>query len=111
MKLAGIIGRVTLSVQEPSYRGGRFLLAMPLSKEQLLGAPLVPPAKGNSIVVWDELGAGVGDIIGFTDGGEAAAPFKQPTPVDAYCTAIIDHFNYSPPGVDKVAHGPVALEA
>jgi microcompartment protein CcmK/EutM len=46
--------------------------------------------------VYDDLGAGVGDIIGYVEGAEAAAPFKNPTPVDAINTAIIDRVFYNP---------------
>ena len=97
MRLGHVIGRVTLSKQDPAYHGGRFLLVQPLAKEQLRGAPMTPLAPGNSLVVYDNLGAGLGHIIGFTEGSEAAAPFEQPTPVDAFNAAIVDEFFYSPP--------------
>src|SRR5882724_11992210 len=97
MRLGHVIGRVTLSKQDPAYKGGRFLVVQPLGKEQFKGAPMTPLAKGNSLVVYDYLGAGVGHIIGFTEGAEATAPFEQPTPVDAFNAAIIDQIFYTPP--------------
>jgi len=97
MRLGHVIGRVTLARQDPSYRGGRFLLVQPLSKEGFKGAAMSPLAKGNSLVVYDSLGAGVGHIVGYTEGSEAAMPFDQPTPVDAYNAAIIDQIFYTPP--------------
>jgi len=39
----------------------------------------------------------VGHIIGFTEGAEATAPFAQPTPVDAYNTAMVDEIFFKPP--------------
>lgn len=48
-------------------------------------------------VVYDQLGAGTGDLIGFVEGAEAAAPFDVPTPVDAYNAALIDRVHYQPP--------------
>lgn len=96
MRLGHVIGRVTLSRQDPAFGGARFLVVQPLSREQLAGAPLVPLAAGNSIVVYDNLGAGVGHIIGFTEGAEATAPFKDPTPVDAFNAAIVDAIHYAP---------------
>lgn len=97
MRLGHVIGRVTLSRQDPAFTGARFLVVQPLSREQFQGAPLVPLAKGNSVVVYDNLGAGVGHIIGFTEGAEATAPFKDPTPVDAFSAAIVDAIHYAPP--------------
>lgn len=97
MKLGHVIGRVTLSQKEEAYKGGRFLLVQPLSGNQLKGGSLQPLAKGNSVVVYDHLGAGTGDIIAYSESGEASAPFDYPTPVDAYCAAIIDTITYEPP--------------
>ena len=97
MRLGTVIGRVTLSQQEPVYSGGRLLIVQPLSKEQFGGAPAQPLAKGSSVVVIDQLGAGQGSIVGFTEGAEASQPFAGPAPVDAYCACIIDQIYYQPP--------------
>lgn len=98
MRIAQIIGTVTLNTQDPSYKGGRFLVGMPLSRQQLGGAPLHPfPEKANSLVIYDNLGAHTGDLIAFSESGEAAAAFELPTPVDAYNCAILDTINYDPP--------------
>jgi ethanolamine utilization protein EutN len=43
-----------------------------------------------SIVVYDQLGAGVGQTIGVCESTEATRPFQKPTPIDAYCAALID---------------------
>lgn len=96
MKFARIIGRVTLSVADPSYKGGRFLLGMPCgpdTPEPIRGQPL---PKGNSLVIYDQLGATDADLVAYTDGGEAAAPFSEPTPCDAYNAAILDGVFYEP---------------
>jgi ethanolamine utilization protein EutN len=97
MRLGHVIGKVTLSKQDPAYKGGRFLLVQPYAKEQFKGAPMTPLAKGLSLVVYDNLGADLGHTIGFTEGAEATAPFDQPTPVDAINAAIIDKVFYTPP--------------
>jgi microcompartment protein CcmK/EutM len=97
MRLGNVIGRVTLSQQDAAYSGARFLLVQPLSPAQMGGAPLSPLAKGSTVVVYDNLGAGPGQIIGFTEGAEASAPFEQPTPVDAFNAAIVDRIFYNPP--------------
>lgn len=97
MRLGQVIGKVTLSSAEPALRGGRYLLVQPLSGAQMSGAPLEPLAPGSTLVVYDELGAGLGHVIGFTEGAEAAMPFAQPTPVDAYNAAIVDTMFHTPP--------------
>lgn len=97
MRLGHVIGKVTLSAQDPAYRGGRFLLVQPFAREQFQGAPMTPLAKGLSLVVYDNLGADLGHVIGFTEGAEATAPFTDPTPVDAFNAAIVDEIFYTPP--------------
>ncbi len=97
MRLGHVIGKVTLSKQDPAFKGARFLLVQPFAKAQFQGAPMTPLAKGISLVVYDNLGADLGHTIGFTEGAEATAPFDQPTPVDAFNAAIIDQIFYTPP--------------
>ncbi len=97
MRLGHVIGRVTLSKQDPAYKGGRFLLVQPFDKEKFRGGAVTPLAKNPSLVVYDNLGAGIGHIIGFTEGAEATAPFDQPTPVDAFNAALVDTIFYTPP--------------
>ena len=96
MRLGHVIGKVTLSRQDPAYLGGRFLLVQPWSAAKYAqpGALLASDA---GLVVYDALGAGVGSIVGFTEGSEASKPFASPTPVDAYCAAIIDEVFHQPP--------------
>ena len=97
MRLGTVIGRVTLTQQEPVYSGSRLLVVQPLSKEQFAGAAAQPLAKGSSLVVIDQLGAGDGTIIGFTEGAEASQPFDGSAPVDAYSACIVEQIFYQPP--------------
>ncbi|MBL9206414.1 MAG: EutN/CcmL family microcompartment protein [Opitutaceae bacterium] len=97
MRLGYVIGRVTLTLADPALIGGRFLLVQPLNHAQFAGAPMVPLAKGSSLVVYDELGAGEGQVVGFTEGAEATMPFAKPTPVDAYVATLVDRIQYTPP--------------
>ena len=98
MRMGTVIGRVTLSVRHPAFRGERLLLTAPWKKDTFGGKRVFDPA----IVVYDQLGANVGQEIGISEGREAACPFERPTPVDAYCAALIDEF-YCPP--EKKAGG------
>lgn len=97
MKIARVIGKVILNNQDPSYRGGRFLLAVPCKPDEA-GKEL---SKGNSFVVFDQLGASGGDLIGYSDGGEAAAAFTRPTPCDAYNCAILDRVVWQPHSIQN----------
>jgi ethanolamine utilization protein EutN len=85
-----VIGRVTLSVRNKRYVGERLLLTLPWKTGTFAGDAKHDPA----IVVYDQLGAGVGQTIGISEGREAACPFEKPTPVDAYCAALVDEFFY-----------------
>ena len=83
-----MVGRVTLSKFHPSLKGGRFLIALPMPLEALMEDS---PKRGEEVVLYDNLGAGVGDLVGLSEGREAANPFgKVKTPIDAYCACILD---------------------
>lgn len=90
MRMGTVIGRVTLSVRSPRYIGERLLLTLPWKTDTFNGEEKYDPA----IVVYDQLGAGVGQQIAVSEGREAACPFEKPTPVDAYCAALVDEFFY-----------------
>jgi carbon dioxide concentrating mechanism protein CcmL len=47
-------------------------------------------------VVYDNLGGGLGQTIGYIEGREAASPFDRPTPIDAINAALIDNIFYHP---------------
>ncbi len=90
MRMGTVVGRVTLSVRSNKYVGERLLLTLPWKTDTFSGAEKFDPA----IVVYDQLGAGVGQNIAISEGREAACPFPKPTPVDAYCAALVDEFFY-----------------
>ena len=98
MKLGTVIGRVTLSRAVDSLQGGRFLVVSPLSREQFAAGLNAPAGMGKdpSLVVYDDLGADVRQVIGYEEGREAAQPFAQPTPVDAINAVLVDEIFYSP---------------
>jgi ethanolamine utilization protein EutN len=98
MKLGTVIGRVTLSRSEKTLTGGRFLVVSPFSREQYAKGIDAGAGMGQdpSLIVYDDLGGGVGDVIGYEEGAEAAQPFEQPTPIDAINCALMDEMFYSP---------------
>src|SRR6266540_3206329 len=98
MRLGQVVGRVTLSVAVPGLDGARWLLVSPYTREHMQQG--AEPPRGLSreptLVVYDDLGAGVGDTIGFVEGREAAMPFPQRTPIDAIDVAIVDDVTHRP---------------
>lgn len=99
MRVAQVIGRVTLSISDPSFKGGRWLMVNPLDAGQYNDACHKAPSLTNqsSFVAYDNLGAGDGDIVGVVEGAEATAPFDFPIPIDAITVAIFDSLSYQPP--------------
>ncbi len=88
MRIATIIGTVTLARTHPSMVGARYRLAVPLTLANLTGES---DEIAEELVVYDELGAGIGSRIALSEGGEAAQPFRpEIKPVDAYNAAILD---------------------
>jgi ethanolamine utilization protein EutN len=88
MRIAEVIGTVTLSHVHPSLSGARWIIGVPFSLTALQQG-LAPD--GEDVVIFDNLGAGNGNKVGFSEGGEAAAPFlPERKPVDAYCACILD---------------------
>jgi microcompartment protein CcmK/EutM len=98
MKLGTVIGRVTLSKSVDSLKGGRFLVVSPFSREQFERGLDAAASFGTDpgLVVYDDLGGGVRQVIGYEEGREAAQPFAKPTPVDAINAALVDEIFYSP---------------
>lgn len=88
MRIAEVIGNVTLNQCHPSFSGANLRLAIPMSVEEIQNNSA---AQGDCLVVWDELGAGVGGRIAVSQGSEAAQPLRPKiAPIDAYCAAILD---------------------
>ncbi len=98
MRLGTVIGRVTLNVTVPALKGARWLIVSPFTREHFQRGTETPPgmSKDPSLVVYDDLGGGVGQTIGFVEGREAAQPFEGPSPVDAINAALVDEIFYNP---------------
>ena len=98
MKLGSVIGRVTLSKAAPELKGARWLIVSPFTREHFQRGAVTPVglSKDPSLVVYDALGGGVGQTIGYIEGREAAQPFEQPIPIDAINAALVDEIYYNP---------------
>jgi len=88
MRIAEVIGTVTLSRMHPALEKQRWIIAVPFSLKALQQNLA---ADGEDVIALDELGAGNGQRIGISEGVEAAMPFHpERKPLDAYCAAILD---------------------
>ena len=98
MRIADVIGTVTLNSVHPSMAGARFKLAVPVSWDDLAGRQ---PTPLEEVVVYDELGADIGCRIALSEGREAAMPFHPGVkPVDAYNAAILDTLKFDPSEIE-----------
>jgi ethanolamine utilization protein EutN len=88
MRIAEVIGTVTLSRIHPTLEGGRWVIGVPYSLKALRDG--LPP-DGEDVVIYDNLGAGYGQRVGVTEGTEAFSPFHpERKPIDAFCSLLID---------------------
>ena len=88
MRIAKVIGTVTLNRCHPSFNGASLRLIVPLSLAELKGQQ---QPQADEMVAWDENGAGLGSLIAISEGAEASQPFRpELKPVDAYASAILD---------------------
>lgn len=91
MRVAEVIGKVTLSQHHPALTGARWVIGVPLSAAGLQDRR---SGRGEPIVIYDELSAGDGATIAVTESAEASAPFHpDQKPIDAYNAAILDSIN------------------
>lgn len=84
MQLAKVLGSVVATTKHDSLVGVRLLLLQPQDEN---GVP-----DGDAIVAADPLQAGVGEIVEWTTGREAALALPVTySPVDASVVRIVDH--------------------
>jgi len=94
MRIADVVGTVTLNSVHPSLVGASFKLVVPLGWDDLAGRGAEALEE---IVAFDALGAGEGCRIALSEGREAAMPFHpEVKPIDAYNAAILDRLEYDP---------------
>jgi len=102
MRIGKVIGTVTLNRAHPTMTGARFRLVVPLSLENLTGRS---DAAAEELVVYDEMKAGIGNLIAISEGREAAQPFHPDVkPVDAYNAAVLDSVQVNLPELEQPSH-------
>jgi microcompartment protein CcmK/EutM len=90
MRFGKVVGQVTLHRTYDTLVGGRFLIVEVQDRFSLAGHKR---KTSESLVVFDHLGAGLGQLITFSESREACMPFypEKRVPIDAYCAALLDH--------------------
>ena len=94
MRVAKVIGKVTMNAGCAELRPGSYLLVRTFNRHSLAGKN-----EGNdeTLVMYDELAAREGDLVGLVEGREATAPFwPDKAPFDAYNACIIDTVDFRP---------------
>ena len=93
MRFAKLIGTVTLNQSVAEFEAATLKAVVPLNLNELRRKDT---NSADFLVMWDELGAGNGDLVALSEGGEAAQPFRPALkPVDAYNAAILDELDVS----------------
>jgi microcompartment protein CcmK/EutM len=88
MRIAKVVGTVTLSRAHPDLQGGVLRAVEGLDRTEQIDDAVWG---GELMVAWDGVGAGVGDLVAMAEGPEAAQPFRPKIkPLDAYLAAILD---------------------
>ena len=89
MRIGRVVGNVCLQPLYDTLVGGRFLVVEVQDRHVLAGKPRQTT---EALVVYDHLGAGIGETIAFSESREACMPFypEKRVPIDAYCSAILD---------------------
>jgi microcompartment protein CcmK/EutM len=94
VRIARVIGKLTLNQQLPDLRPGSYLVVRTCNRGTLAGRN-----EGNdeTLVLYDSLGAREGDLVGLVEGREATAPFyPEKVPYDCYNACILDSVNFRP---------------
>lgn len=94
MRIARVIGKVTLNRRLPDVVPGSFLIVRPYNRGTLAGSN-----QGNdeTLVLYDNLAAREDDLVGLVEGREATAPFwPEKVPYDAYNACILDSLSFEP---------------
>lgn len=95
MRIARVIGQLTMNDSHDSFHGGSLKLVVPLLLDQLNNE--AADVQGDELLAaWDQFGSGTGSLVAISEGPEASRPFRPDLkPVDTYIAAILDdvHLN------------------
>lgn len=94
MRIARVIGKIVLNQKLPEVLPASYLIVRPLNRGSLVGRN-----RGNDeeLVMYDDLGSDVGDLVGLVEGREATSAFyPKKVPYDAYNACILDSYDFKP---------------
>ena len=94
MRVARVIGKVTLNRQLPDILPGSYLVVRTCGRSAMAGKGA---DNDETLVLYDCLSAGENDLVGIVEGREAAAPFwPRKVPFDCYTGCVLDSVNFDP---------------
>mgnify|MGYP001222956676 FL=1 len=94
MRIARVIGNVTMSRKMPEILPGSYLVVRTVNRRALAGTGA---DNEETLVLYDNLGAREGDLVGLVEGAEACAPFRpQKVPYDCYNACILEQIDFRP---------------
>ncbi len=94
MRIARVIGKVTLNMAVKELPAGSYLVVRTYNRGTLAG---VNEGNDETLVCYDHLAAREGDLIGLVEGREATAPFyPDKVPFNSYNACILDELNFQP---------------
>jgi microcompartment protein CcmK/EutM len=86
VQLARVIGDVVSTMKDANLTGLKLLILQPIAASG--------EASGRTLVALDSVGAGVGEVVFFVRGREAAFPFyPDEPPADASVVGIVDQWH------------------
>ena len=90
--------RVESCRRAAGLEGARWFIVSPFTRAHYQRGTETPAglSKDPSLIVYDALGGGIGQTIGYIEGREAAQPFDKSPPIDAINAALVDEIFYNP---------------
>jgi len=94
MRIAQVVGKLTLNRTIPEFVPGSYLLVRVADRGTLAGDN---EGKDEMLVTYDVLAAREGDWVGISEGREATVPFlPDKVPYNCYCACILDRIDLDP---------------
>jgi microcompartment protein CcmK/EutM len=94
VQLARVIGDVVSTMKDANLTGIKLLVLQPIAASG--------EASGRTLVALDSVGAGVGEVVFFVRGREAAFPFyPDEPPADASVIGIVDEWHTEAGGAGR----------
>jgi microcompartment protein CcmK/EutM len=93
MRVARVVGKVTLSRSIPEFQNASLKLVVPLMLDDLIAGEnhSKNAAPTETLVAWDLIASGEDSLVAISEGPEAAMPFRPDIkPIDTSVAALLD---------------------